>query len=47
VEEVESILKAAGIEIALLPMEDNDPEGEADDEGDVDALLGALASIKV
>jgi len=49
VEEVESILKAAGIESALLPMEDNDPEGEADDEGDgdVEALLGALASIKV
>ena len=49
VEEVESILKAAGIESALLPMEDNDPEGEADDrdDADVDKLLGALASITV
>jgi Ran GTPase-activating protein 1 len=40
-------LSAAGIEHALAPMEDNDPEGEADDEeagADIGDMLSTLAS---
>jgi Ran GTPase-activating protein 1 len=45
IEEVQAIMKAAGIENALMPMEDNDPEGEPDDdEGETGDMLAALAS---
>jgi len=47
VEEIRAILSAAGIEHALAPMEDNDPEGEADDEeggADIGDMLSTLAS---
>ena len=45
IEEIRATLSAAGKEHVLAPMEDNDPEGEADEEEDsTDNMLSMLAS---